>query len=67
MAWNNKAESLNDQGKHDEAIKTCDEAIRLNPKYANAWNNMGNALKGLGRDKEADASFIKAKELGYKD
>jgi tetratricopeptide (TPR) repeat protein len=32
------------QDKYDEAIKDYDEAIRLDPKYAAAWNNKGNAL-----------------------
>ena len=32
------------QGKYDEAIKAYDEAIRLDPKHASAWNNKGNAL-----------------------
>jgi hypothetical protein len=30
-----------------------------------AWVGKGIALKSLGHDAEADASFTKAKELGY--
>jgi CRISPR-associated protein Cas1 len=54
-----------DQGKYDEAIKCYDEAIRLDPNLAMAWNYKGWALKALGKTTEADAAFAKAKELGY--
>ena len=37
------------QGKYDEAIKAYDEAIRLDPNYAKAWNNKGNALDRPGQ------------------
>jgi len=51
--------------KHDDAIKAYDEALRLNPKLAAAWNGKGTALKLLGRFADADAALAKAKELGY--
>ncbi len=50
-------------GKYDEAIKAYDQAISINPQYANAWNNKGVALQALGRTSEADAAFAKAEEL----
>jgi Flp pilus assembly protein TadD len=53
------------KGKYNEAIKAYDEAIRLDPNLAEAWNNKGIALKVLGRTSEAKAAFAKAKELGY--
>ena len=43
-AWNNKGESLRRQGKYDEAIKSLDKAIEINPRYAYAWYNRGLAL-----------------------
>jgi Tetratricopeptide repeat. len=63
MPWSNKGGALNGQGKYDEAIKACDEAIRLDPNISEAWYNKGIALKALGRTAEADAAFAKAKEL----
>lgn len=53
------------QGKYAEAILACDEAIRLNPEYAEAWNNKGVALEALGRTSEANAAYAKARELGW--
>ena len=47
-----------------EAIKAFDEAIRLNPNYADVWYNKGIALEGLGRTTEAEAAFARARELG---
>ena len=48
---------------HDEAIKACDEAIRLDPKYALAWNNNGKALGNQGRLDEAIKAFDEAIRL----
>jgi Flp pilus assembly protein TadD len=45
------------QGRLDEAIKAFDEAIRLDPNYAGAWNNKDMAPKLLGRSTEANAAF----------
>jgi len=33
------------------------------PEYLEGWNLKGQALKELGRDKEAEECFVKAKEL----
>jgi len=41
------------------------EAIRLDPNLALAWNKKGFALKAIGRNTESDAAFAKARELGY--
>ena len=61
--WSNKGEALVDQGKYDEAITACNEAIRLDPNYAKAWSIKGLALEALGRTTEADAAFARAEEL----
>jgi tetratricopeptide (TPR) repeat protein len=55
---------LYSQGKYEEAVKAYDEAIRLNPQFAMAWNNKGVALMSLGRTAEANAVVAKAKEMG---
>ena len=41
--WCDKGCALNSQGKYDEAIEAYDEAIRLDPDSAEAWNNKGDA------------------------
>ena len=51
------------QGKYDEAIQAYDEAIRLDPKYADAWNNKGLVLELLSRTAEANEAYAKAEEL----
>jgi len=63
MAWNNRGNVLGRQGKYEDAINCFDEAIRLDTNLAEAWHNKGNALKLLGRTTEANAAFIKYKEL----
>jgi tetratricopeptide (TPR) repeat protein len=44
---------LNDLKRHDEAIASCDKAIALNPRLAEAYSNRGIALDGLRRHDEA--------------
>jgi tetratricopeptide (TPR) repeat protein len=63
-AWNSKGLDLESQGKYDEATKAYDEAIRLNPNYAEAYYNKGNNL-GLHQRKydEALKAFDKAIQL----
>ena len=55
-----------DQGKYDEAIKAYDEAIRLDPKYADAWNNKGTALNNQGKYDEAIKAYDEAIRLDPK-
>ena len=52
-----------DQGRLDEAIAAYHRAIALRPDYAEAHNNLGNALKDQGRLDEALACFRRAVEL----
>lgn len=52
--------------KYEEAIKYYDKAIKLNPKYAEAYNEKGNALLILGKVDEAIKCFTKATEINEK-
>ena len=54
---------LKDQGKLDEAIACYRRALELKPDYAEAHNNLGNALKDQGKLDEAVACYRRALEL----
>ncbi len=64
--WYNKGNAFVGLGKYDSAIKCYEQAIKLNQSYADAWYSKGVASKNLGFDVEANASFSRARELGYK-
>ncbi len=63
--WNSKGIALVKLGQYDEAIKFFDKAIEIKPQYAEAWVEKNIILKALGRTAEAEAAFVRAKELGY--
>jgi tetratricopeptide (TPR) repeat protein len=39
--------ALKDQGKLEEAIEAYNKALSIKPDYAEAYNNIGIALKGV--------------------
>jgi tetratricopeptide (TPR) repeat protein len=41
------------QGRHAEAVPEYEEALRINPNYAEGHNNLANALSALGRADDA--------------
>jgi tetratricopeptide (TPR) repeat protein len=49
--------------KYDEAIVKYEKSIELDPGRAKAYTVWGNALSALGKDKEANEKFDKAREL----
>ena len=51
--------------RFEEAIEAYNKAIEINPQYAKAWYNKGNALDELGKHEESLKALDKAKELGY--
>ena len=51
-------------GRFEQAIKVLDEALVIDPKYAEAYRLKGICQIQLKQSKEACASFAKAKELG---
>jgi tetratricopeptide (TPR) repeat protein len=64
--WVNEGNALYNLKGYEEAIAAYDQAIRLDPNYALAYNNKGLALEVLKKSEEARQAFEKAKQLGYK-
>jgi tetratricopeptide (TPR) repeat protein len=52
-------------GKHNEAIESYDRAVKIDPNYVLGWINKGNVLAKLGRQKDANRCFARARELGF--
>ena len=44
----------------EEAIEAYNKALSIKPDYADAYNNMGNALKEQGKLEEAIEAYNKA-------
>ena len=59
VLWNLSGASAAQIGKLDEAIDAFKKAISIKPDYADAYNNMGNALKGQGKLEEAIEAYDK--------
>jgi tetratricopeptide (TPR) repeat protein len=51
--WTNKGIVLGNLGRSDEALKCFDEAIEINPQFAEGWFNKGVVLKKLHKYDEA--------------
>jgi tetratricopeptide (TPR) repeat protein len=58
-----KASLLDKMGQVDRAIDLYDDLIARFPKLSSLYNNRGHALKTVGRNEEAIASYRKAIEL----
>jgi Flp pilus assembly protein TadD len=52
-------------GQYERAIQDYDVVIRLDPQEAMAYYIRGLVYERLGKTKEAELDFQKAKELGY--
>jgi protein O-GlcNAc transferase len=57
---NNLGYSLVQLGEFAKAEKYCRAAIQINPNRANGFKNLGLALQGQGRYREAARSFVDA-------
>ncbi|CAK61763.1 unnamed protein product (macronuclear) [Paramecium tetraurelia] len=51
---------------YQEAIECYNEAISINPKYAQAWNKKGNTLSDLKQYEEAIECYNKAISFNHK-
>ena len=61
--YSNKGMSLDNLGRHDEALTCFERALEINPRLAMAWSNKGNALVRLGRPAEALTCYERALEI----
>jgi tetratricopeptide (TPR) repeat protein len=51
--WFNKGVTLAGVERFDEALEAYDQALEIDPDYAEAWFDKGVALDGLGQHDEA--------------
>src|SRR5205823_15061427 len=65
MPW--LTNTLNKQGRYEEAIEACEQAIRLDPNDAGAYSSKGVALNGQGRYEEAIKACEQAIRLNPND
>jgi len=63
MMHNNLAASLEQEGRLTEAIEHYNEAIRLKPDYAYAYNQRGTLYAKLGQHRQAITDFSEAIRL----
>jgi len=61
-----EGKNLSDKCSYEEAKRCYEEAIKLDPNYAIAWQNKGEVLEASGYQSEADEAFTKARELLHK-
>lgn len=62
-----KGSALHQLGKYEEAISVFDSAIKINPKYGDAYLSKGNSLNLLKRYDEAAQCFDIAQKLAPND
>jgi tetratricopeptide (TPR) repeat protein len=65
--WLENGNALYEQGRYDEAAKSYDRCILLNPQLEAAWFNNGNALYMQGNYDNALSAFDKAIEINPQD
>jgi tetratricopeptide (TPR) repeat protein len=58
-----RANGLRERGRFDEAAAAYREAIRIDPGFAEAYNNLGSVLGRQGRAEEAVVEIRKALEI----
>jgi tetratricopeptide (TPR) repeat protein len=61
--YSNRGVEYKTKGDYDHAIADYNDAIRLDPKYTDAYYNWGIAKRAKGGAAGADADVAKAKQL----
>lgn len=60
-------EVLQQQGRHEDALKAFDGAVQRRPDDAAAWRRLADALAGTNRSDDAQRSYQQVLELNPKD
>jgi len=50
-------------GKNDEAVKALEEATKLDPGFAEAWQHLAEAYEKAGQNEKAMNAYAKSKSL----
>jgi tetratricopeptide (TPR) repeat protein len=58
--WFDRGNSLCEEGRYEDAIKSYDRAVSIKPDYYEAWGNRGITLDNLGRYEDAIKSYDRA-------
>ncbi len=66
-AYANRGNAYEKKGEYDRAIADYDQALRLDPKHANAYNGRGDAYNTKGEYDRAIADYDQALRLNPKD
>lgn len=61
--WNNRGADLYNAGRYQQAIKAFDQAIKMNPRYTDAYSNRGAAYDALNQPERAVVDYSKALKL----
>ena len=64
---NDKGTELAINGRYEEALKSFDKALRINPKFATAWFNKSLTLENSGQTGKALQCFNKVLDMQPKD
>ena len=59
-AWSNLGDAYNSASRYDEAIRSCDKALELEPNFPPAYAIRGLACAGIGRPTEAIRDYDRA-------
>ncbi len=62
--WRKEGNTFFEKKRYEEAVLAYEQAIGLAPNIAVAHKNRGDVLSVLGREKEAQQAYAKARSLG---
>jgi tetratricopeptide (TPR) repeat protein len=65
--WWSYVNKLNSLGRHEEALKVCDDVIGYDPTDSAIWEQKVGTLEKLGRHEEAIKCWDKVIEIGVKE
>jgi tetratricopeptide (TPR) repeat protein len=63
VTYINIANALQDMHRPQDSIAPLKEALKIQPRYADAYNNLGNAYLAMGQSEDAIASLSQAIKL----